>query len=99
MAPIISAPPGRFSMMTGWPQVSRNRWMISRPSTSSGPPGAVGTTILTVLFGKPSAWFCAAALPLQTVAAQSAAAMMKRCSIAALPLLAFFGLRQADAAW
>jgi hypothetical protein len=73
--------------------------MISRPSTSSGPPGAVGTTILTVLFGKPSVWFCADALALQAVAAQSAVAMMKRCSIAALPLLALFGRRHADAAW
>ena len=33
--------------------------MIRRPSTSSGPPGAVGTMILTVLFGKLSAWLCA----------------------------------------
>src|SRR6185312_1070954 len=47
--------PGLFSTTTLWPHASPSFWAISRPTTSSGPPGGKGTTSLTACDGKTSA--------------------------------------------
>src|SRR3954468_9609615 len=49
--PVEPAAPGRFSMMTGWPQRSRNFSATMRGSASAEPPGGHGTTKVTARDG------------------------------------------------
>jgi hypothetical protein len=59
--PIIVEAPGRVSTSTVWPQFSCMRCAISRPSTSTEPPGGNGTMILIARSGYLSAADCACA--------------------------------------
>jgi hypothetical protein len=50
-APIWPLAPGRFSTMTGWPQIATSFGSMMRASVSAPPPGGNGTTMRTGLEG------------------------------------------------
>src|SRR5262249_16569849 len=50
-AAILAEAPARFSMLTGWPSDCESFSPTRRAKMSVEPPGANGTTILTVFWG------------------------------------------------
>src|SRR5215510_9056275 len=53
--PVIPPPPLTFSMMSCWPSTSERCGCRMRPSVSTGPPAANGTTMVSVRAGHSSA--------------------------------------------
>src|SRR4051812_42950691 len=71
--------------MTVWPQFSCMRCAITRPSTSTEPPGGYGTMIRTGFSGYLSAGDCACA---DVPSVQAAASAVTRASLTSWRMLA-----------
>src|SRR5689334_23531266 len=83
------AAPGRFSTRTGTPQPSFMRCASSRPSVSTDPPGANGTTMRIGLSGYLSADCACAVAGASRLAAASAEIRNLRTALAPVQIVDF----------
>src|SRR4051794_17158559 len=91
-APILPPAPVRFSTITGWPRCSDILAATMRPTVSTAPPAANGTTIRIGRFGK----FCARLEPAGTHAATATATNQQSRRTFDIELFLFRNLRELD---